>query len=391
MTSIRISVKKMSLLIICSTLLTPFLIVNSSSITAILQSDLITPTNRYGHTLVYDISNSRIILYGGVIKSEGMSVWHINDTWSYYGNNQTWVPIKTISSPGLIAHHATTYDSVNRKIICFGGLTESGDVLNSTWIFDCDTNEWSKSSPSLEPSPRADSSMYYDSNNGKIILFGGHGSVGDSISYLNDLWVYDVNNNTWTRRESVNSPEARYGHRVVYDSLTCQAILFGGRTARGVRDEVWTYDYSNNSWQLIDQGLKPGGRYWHTMAYNTNNHQVIMFGGRESEYISTALLSDTWIYDIMQNEWKQVTSSSIPPASTSACSVYDPVINQVVLFGGATKIAPTTITNETWTFTCEENNWQLLSFSRSSTQTSGFGYILPLFGLPLLYYKRKTP
>jgi N-acetylneuraminic acid mutarotase len=327
---------------------------------------------------------------GGVIRSEGMSVEHINDTWSYYGESQAWIPIETSNSPGLIAHHAMAYDSVNRKIICFGGLTESGDVLNNTWIFDCDANEWSKSSPSLGPSPRADPCMYYDSDIKKIILFGGHGSVDGLISYQNDLWVYDVNNNTWTEREPVNSPDGRYGHRIIYDSLTTQAILFGGRTYGGVRNDLWTYDYSNNSWRLIDQVLKPGRRYWHTMAYNNNSHQVIVFGGRESEYIGTNLLNDTWIYEPLQHDWEQVISSPVPPASISARSVYDPVVNQVVFFGGATTIAPTTLTNETWTFDCEVTNWQLLSQSKSSTQISGFGYVLPLFVLPLIYYRKKS-
>ena len=108
---------------------------------------VISPSDRYGHDMTFDIYNERIILYGGVIHVEGGINTHSTETWSFTSQTQSWERIPTLVNPGPIAHHAMAYDSIHHKIICFGGLSTTSEQLNTTWIFDCDTNEWTKVSP----------------------------------------------------------------------------------------------------------------------------------------------------------------------------------------------------------------------------------------------------
>ena len=353
------------------------------------------PSNRYGHDMIFDSDNARFILYGGAINSEGVSTWHSNETWTYIPETRTWNQIPTLSNPGFIAHHSMVYDSFHRKIICFGGLSESSDTLNETWIFDCDTNEWVEVFPPTSPAARSDPSMYYDVINGKIVLFGGYG--GDSLSYLDDLWIFDVTANSWTEKQPSSSPPASYGHNMIYDSVNGQGILFGGRTSGGVHNDIWTYHYINNSWTIQEQPLKPTTRYWHTMLFDPINNQVVVFGGRQSQFFTSPVLKDTWSYHPEENNWIEYNSSQVPPSSSSRF-IYDSINQKALLFGGVSSVSPLIYCNETWEFNCQNYKWTLVasplidtstseSYPQTSTETTDltlnvfFLLILPLYSL----------
>ena len=46
----------------------------------------------------------------------------------------------------------------------------------------------------------------------KILMFGG----SDFTQVFNDLWEYDYNQNTWANRSTNTPPEARQMHGMVY-------------------------------------------------------------------------------------------------------------------------------------------------------------------------------
>ncbi|MHA2107606.1 MAG: Kelch repeat-containing protein [Candidatus Hodarchaeales archaeon] len=340
---------------------------SSFHLLALPNSTYTVPSNRYGHGMVFDNINERVLLFGGVVNTEGVSTWHSNETWSFTSDNNSWRLLSTITNPGLIAHHSMVYDFFHRKIICFGGLSEGSEVLNETWLFDCDTNEWIEVTPQISPPPRSDASMYYDSMNQKIVLFGGFG--GESLYYLGDLWIYDVNDNTWTEMESNSRPPPSYGHCMVYDSSYDQGILFGGRTLSGVRNDLWIYNYGNNSWKLQEQLVKPDTRYWHTMVYDSGYHRLLVCGGRQNQYISSPVLNDTWSYYPNENMWIAYNTSFIPPSSTSRF-VFDSVNQKAVLFGGVSSISPLIFVNGTWAYDCQQNDWLLITSPLISTSTS---------------------
>jgi N-acetylneuraminic acid mutarotase len=67
--------------------------------------------------------------------------------------------------------------------------------LNDTWVFDHVNNTWIELSPESSPSARAWHAMAYDSVNDKVVLFGG--GEADYI-FKNETWIYDPQANTWT-------------------------------------------------------------------------------------------------------------------------------------------------------------------------------------------------
>ncbi len=310
------------------------------------QNDLVL-SDRYGHDMIFDEMNERTILFGGVIETEGTSVVHSNETWNFNSTTKMWDLIQLNTSPGLIAHHSMAYSVFHEKIVCFGGLSEAGAAMDETWIFDCQTDEWSQVFPPSAPPSRSDASFYYDTNNQLFILFGGYRTAFDY--YSNDLWAYNLSVNTWTKITSLNVPPEMYGHQMVYDPLNQRGILFGGRTESKVENTIWTYFYHNSSWKIIDQEIKPITRYWHSMSYDKNNHRVLILGGRESEYIATNILNDVWNLNLTQDTWIQMDNTAVPEVS-SGRMVYDLNNNVAVLFGGVSSISPFEFMSGTFIF-----------------------------------------
>ncbi|MFC2052593.1 kelch repeat-containing protein, partial [Chloroflexota bacterium] len=70
----------------------------------------VTPTSsppaRYAHTMAYDSSRNRIVLFGG---DKGGP--DLGDTWEYDGTNQTWTEVTPTSSPSARSSHAIVFDS----------------------------------------------------------------------------------------------------------------------------------------------------------------------------------------------------------------------------------------------------------------------------------------
>ena len=77
----------------------------------------------------------------------------------------------------------------------FGGAGSGGTVYGDTWSWA--HNAWQKRSPSTSPSARSGAVMAYDSNCGKVLLYGGEVSTQVTATYLKDTWLWD--GHTWTK------------------------------------------------------------------------------------------------------------------------------------------------------------------------------------------------
>jgi len=118
------------------------------------------------------------------------------------------------------------YDSENDLIILFGGYTHllTTEIDHETWAFDYNSNTWTQLNP-VGNLHRRWQSMAYDSESGKIILFGGN--TGDDVyNFRNDTWVFDYNFNNWTMMLFPEIPDDN-GNGVDDTSILFVASLFG--------------------------------------------------------------------------------------------------------------------------------------------------------------------
>jgi hypothetical protein len=151
-----------------------------------------TPLARYGHVMVYDESIELIVMTSGNTASQG----HQQDTWTFNVTSNTWNELDPTGDPDRLKWPSMTYDSVNQKCILFGG--QIGDIaVDRTWIYDGQTNSWSRSYPIDAPPARINTGLAFDAENNVTILFGGL-RLGGAAFVFHDTWTYSYETNVWT-------------------------------------------------------------------------------------------------------------------------------------------------------------------------------------------------
>ncbi|MFW9992305.1 MAG: Kelch repeat-containing protein [Candidatus Odinarchaeota archaeon] len=346
------------------------------------------PCKRLSHNMVYDSFNQRVILFGGMTYSNS-DYSTLADTWSYDYSVNEWTELNTSVQPSSRSSFGIVYDSLNRKIVLFGGYTDDR-IMNDTWIFDCTADQWEEAFPAVSPPARTDPALYYDSSNEKTVLFGGVNYSEEE--YFGDLWIYDYSSNTWEERNPETKPATRYGHKMIYNNQSKEGILFGGRMVPGVdaNNDLWVYNYSNNSWIELYQESKPEKRYWHDMVYDSDNNEIVVFGGRRNAMVPTDIFSDTWIYDRQVNQWKLADPGKSPSQRVSSASVYDSLNKKIIFFGGCSGIPITesTVHNDTWVYDIGTVDWSEMAPGESLKSSAGFG--IAMVAATLVYLvKRK--
>lgn len=313
-----------------------------------------TPSGRYGFAMVYDPLLKKAIFFGGGY--QGSSGWEVfDDMWTYDSTNNLWTEIYPTIKPSARSSHKMVYDSVNHKTVLYGGWSAESGLMDDTWIYDAQTNQWTEVFPVEKPPIRQSTSMYYDSIAQRVILFGGYSDVGP---HLSDTWEYNYSDNSWTELNPSTHPSGRYGSNLVYDANNSRGFLFGGRSGvETLNDDTWVYYYENNSWSEIINVIKPDIRYWHGMVYDSDNQKIMIFGGRNLLAPGQAL-ADTWEFDLSTNEWTEILPGSHPSRRMDFSMVYDNNVQKSILFGGY-RFDDITL-GDTWTYTYNTNSWSLV-------------------------------
>jgi hypothetical protein len=292
---------------------------------------------RFGQAMVYDPAGKRTILFGGAAEWPGSKLF--GDIWAYDSQARTWAElVPKGTAPAVRWGHSLAYDPASGKIILFGGVgwkSSGAATFNDTWSFDPATDRWARLKTRGTPPARYGHSMVYDPSSGKIIMFGGLEAKGrdaaPSLPVDDKTWAFDPKTKTWaelpqgpgapglrvgpTAPASTTAmgaspagtgagpastggtgPSARCFQAMVYDSTTRKIILFGGCDGPGgqVFSDTWAYDPATNIWTLESAGALLG-RWGHSMAYDPDRRQVILFGGMD-KFVGGEDVGGTWLY-----------------------------------------------------------------------------------------------
>jgi hypothetical protein len=244
------------------------------------QSPATSPPARSQSAMVYDAAQSNVVLFGGYLSNT--APFRSNDTWVW--NGSTWTQQSPATSPSARADHAMAYDAAQSQVVLFGGFTDSGTTLGDTWTWDGTT--WTQQNPATSPSARSFAAMAYDAIHNQVVMFGGQPTGTGGA--LNDTWVW--NGTTWTQESPANSPPARNGHTMAFDAQTGQIVLFGGENANNIYlNDTWVWDGTN--WTQESPAASPAARAFHNAAYDAAQGQVVVFGG-----LAPFPVSDTWAW-----------------------------------------------------------------------------------------------
>ena len=237
-----------------------------------------------------------------------------------------------------------------------------------SWSLGLESGEWSE--VSSMPGP-AESSMPI-------------GTVGP-LAYHHDLDLiittraddgatlgYDPTNDSWSELAPANEAFAgRYGAGLVYDAESGALILFGGaewgRTDQGKHvglGDTWVFDAVTLSWAEATPTSSPPPRIWPAMVYDQQSDQIVMFGGATK--LNGETYADTWAYDTSAAIWTEMQPSVSPPQRAGSAIWYDTTIDAVFVFGGtadwsAWPALPWMVlgSEELWSYDLEADDWTL--------------------------------
>lgn len=237
------------------------------------------PSPRFGHAVVYDAVNRRMLLVMG--QGEGF----FNDVWSFDLEKETWTRLSESkadeSHPRPRYGQSAILDGKGRVIISHG-FSDQGR-FDDTWAFEPSGAQWINLTPASGPKPlkRCLHELVYDAANDRMILFGGCSS-GFGPCPQGDLWLFDLKSNAWSELKPTGAaPSARSNPARVYDAANKQLFLFGGKTDGSTSAEAWSYDLAAHRWTKLE-ATGPSARSSHDADYDAKAGRIIIFGGQDS-------------------------------------------------------------------------------------------------------------
>lgn len=300
-------------------------------------------TGREGQSAVYDPVRARIILFGGWDGGQ-----YRNDVWTLsLAGPASWSRLVPSGDPpiGRVGHSAI-YDPVRDRMLVFGGYSDEApeQFLSDVWELSLSgAPVWSLLSPgSASPPGRCFQSAVYDSHRDRILVFGG--SHGTPVpQYLNDVWALTLSDSMSWRRLTPGStpPLGRHAQAAIYDLARDAMVTFGGYSFTGSSrylNDVWQLSFAgDSSWwgQIPALGTPPAGRAGHSTIWDPVRDRLVVFGGDYWDG-SYHFLNDAWTLSLAQDSvWTNVAPSTAAPAARSGqIAVYDPGRDSMLVSGG---------------------------------------------------------
>ncbi|TIB37986.1 hypothetical protein E3P86_01935 [Wallemia ichthyophaga] len=265
--------------------------------------------------------------------------------------------------PSRRANGTLTPDPSNAHLWLIGGDYYDGHRLHTyhnVYRFDPakgDSGEWREYKSKNAPAPRsAHQTVFTAQGGGKLWLFGGEFAGHSTFYHFSDFWCFDITTKEWDRIDTKIRPSARSGHRMtVFKNLI---ILFGGFHDTGVRttylDDLWVFSMDDFKWRKIDLSpleRKPCPRSGFSLLSCPEQNEVVVYGGFCKTYEKgkrpvAKSLDDCYALKITNDE-NNITSFKwdrrkkvgyVPSLRSGATMTYWPAKSMGVLFGGVSDI-----------------------------------------------------
>jgi N-acetylneuraminic acid mutarotase len=252
--------------------------------------------------------------------------------------HQRWVRLQT-SGQGPSPRSGHDVAVIGNKVYLFGGCGGEADAincLNDMYCFDLDLHRWDvvHNRGEVEPAARASFGMCHGPIPGTLIVAGGTGVEMDSLR--SDVMEFDQRDRSWRKLtgdgDGQDAPSKFYGQTVC--TYKDRLLLFGGSTGLHYTNDLYDYNTHTGIWRkLTTTGKKPSPRYKHQSVVVGDKMYVIGGGCFKPEHS----LIDMYALDLNTLEWEEPKAvGDVPKARVAHSCVYDPVDENIYLWGGFT-------------------------------------------------------
>jgi N-acetylneuraminic acid mutarotase len=300
---------------------------------------------RYETDIAYNKNLDAIFMYGGTEQHIDSNKYVQDDLWAYYKTNNTWVRLIANATPGERYHDKVEYDPVNEVFYLY--YSRYYGTQGALWSWDPSTGKWYHFDNWTTPPCLRH--MTFAAHDSKLIVCGGEDLPFDYLS--RDYVQYNLTNGTWVR-PSTKSPRHRYLQSTASDIIGGRVFVFGGNHWYNRWSyDLWQYTFGSDDWTQLIEGEESPTIANCSMAYSDHNTSLYIFGGRN--VTSGGLISELWRFDLTNRSWELVSSGG-PPSRQHATMVYNYRTRSLHLFAGRDD---SKVFDDFWSFNISRGQW----------------------------------
>ncbi|XP_006212474.2 kelch domain-containing protein 4 [Vicugna pacos] len=196
--------------------------------------------------------------------------------------------------------------------------------------------------PCAPPSPRLNASLSAHPEKDELILFGGEYFNGQKTFLYNELYIYNIRKDAWTKVDIPSPPPRRCAHQaVVVPQGGGQLWVFGGEFASPDGEQfyhykdLWVLHLATKTWEQVRSPGGPSGRSGHRMV--AWKRQLILFGGFHESTRDYIYYNDVYAFNLDTLTWSKLSPSGAGPTPRSGCQMSVTAQGSIVVYGGYSK------------------------------------------------------
>lgn len=271
---------------------------------------------------------------------------------------------------------AAASDPQRGEVVVFGGgiAPDANNFPHVYGVLPGDTFVWRDSwrmlpASSSSPLPRVGASMVFDPVHDEYVMFGGYDGF-NGVAFLDDTWTFKAGQ--WTQRTPTTKPQGRMSGAMAWDNRRGRVILLGGRDRVDEQGTpslagMWSWDGSEWTSEPLTSEELPPLRSATAIAYDPLSNNVVLYGGCQYDATFAPLRvgsDDTWIWD--GTSWTQPPLTVRPPPRTGGKLAWNLARQRLEMFGGASTFQTK---SDVWEWNGNASEWKRVAIV--GPETSG--------------------
>jgi N-acetylneuraminic acid mutarotase len=167
-----------------------------------------------------------------------------------FGSNesaaQTWKLRQSIPNTPNSGRWGAQCFSLNNKIYVGGGYIGNSVSLSDLWEYDPQADTWTRRR-NIPGAVNRTGGIAFSANGKGYVGLGSSSYNTFQATFLSDLWQYDPGTDSWTKMASL--PDSARHHATCF-TVGDRAYVVGGTTGYPylISNDVWEYNASSNTW-----------------------------------------------------------------------------------------------------------------------------------------------
>lgn len=159
---------------------------------------------------------------------------NLSDFWKYDPSSNSWIPAK--SFPGTARAYNVSVSNGQKGYVGLG--YDGSNDLSDFWEYDPTSNSWNRIAD-FPGGPRRYATAFAIGTD----IYVGTGTTDNDKQYNNDFYKYDGNN--WTQIKSLPGNKRRKANSTGFEG---KGYVISGSRSSTILNDMWVYDPANDSW-----------------------------------------------------------------------------------------------------------------------------------------------